>query len=389
MDTSVLVVLLLGLALGFAAGYAIARAGGTSRTAGLRADGAAARATAESLTLQLSHAREQAGQDADVLRALAPVNASLTRMQEHVTTLERERTEQFTALRQQLHDARRGEHELRLATSNLTGALRAGTTRGQWGEVALRRVLEASGMLRHVDFVEQQQLPDGGGRPDVVIHLPGSRHVVIDAKVPFDAYLEASAIADTDGEDALRERERLLAAHSRALRGHMTELTKRRYHEHLPASPELVVMFLPSEAVLAAALDADPTLLEDALQAGVAPASPASLLALLRTTAAVWASAEVTRDAKELLQLGRTLYSRLSTVSGHVRAMGRSLESSVQHYNSMVASLETRLLVTARQFEALDDGTLETPAIGGERAQVRPLTAAELLADPLEARDTR
>src|SRR5690606_26137128 len=186
---------------------------------------------------------------------------------------------------------------------------------------------------------------------------------------------EASAITAVDDPEASDRRERLLAAHARALRGHVDALASRRYHEQLAGSPELVVMFVPSEGLLAAALEADPTLLEHALRQGVAPTAPSSLLALLRTTATIWSSASVTEDAKRLLELGRTLYERLGTVAGHVGQLGRTLESAVQHYNKLVGSVESRLLVTARGFDGLDPGSLEVREVDGERGQVRRFTA--------------
>src|SRR5690625_3158602 len=376
MDAFAVVFLLIGLALGLLAGFAIGQLRATRQIAALQTEAAAAQATAEAFSGQHGELHRRASQDAEVLRALAPVTASLDQLQQRLTVLERDRTEQFTALRQQLTEARRGETELREATAQLASALRAGPTRGQWGELQLRRVLEASGMLRHVDFVEQQRV--GTARPDVIVRLPGDKHLVIDAKVPLDAYLEATAIDPNGSAEQASERHRLLAAHAKALRGHVMDLAGRQYHQLLPASPELVVMFVPSEALLAAAFDADPTLLEDALRAGVAPASPSSLLALLRTAASIWASATVAEEAQELLELGRELYARLANFSGHVQKVGRSLESAVAHYNAMVGSLETRLLVTARRFEAFHTEGLQVAPIGGDKAQLRPLTAAEL-----------
>ena len=202
----------------------------------------------------------------------------------------------------------------------------------------------------------------------------------------MDAYLEASAIGDrATGEEAER-RERLLAAHARALRGHVDALAKRRYHDQLPGSPELVIMFVPSEGLLASALEADPTLLEHALRQGVAPTSPASLLALLRTTASIWSAEQVTAEARELLALGRTLYERLGVVAGHLTSLGRSLRSSVQHYNKVVGSVEQRLLVTARDFESLATKDLDVEPIATDDAQVRTFTAPELALADVEGR---
>ncbi|MFC4554075.1 DNA recombination protein RmuC [Georgenia faecalis] len=384
--TTVLALLIAALVGGLVLGAALTRARAAADAGAARERAAAAHARAEQLAAENADLKSRAARDHDVLRALAPVQSTLSQVGEHVAELERERVEQFTVLTEQLHAARRGDEELRRTTAALAGALRSTSARGQWGEVQLRRVLEAAGMLRHVDFTEQTAFAGAGrragtGRPDVVVHLPGGKYLAIDAKVPLDAYLEASAIPETAVGEAAHRREGLLAAHAKALRAHVDALAKRRYHDQLPASPELVVMFVPSEGLLAAALEADPALLEHALRAGVAPTAPASLLALLRTTATLWASSEVTEDAQRLLELGRTLYERLATVAGHVTAVGRSLETTVQSYNKMVGSLESRLLVTARTFDGLDTTGLQVAEVDGDRAQIRRLTAPELTRD--------
>src|SRR5690625_626175 len=280
MDTTTALLLAAGtLALGAVLGLLLGQLRSTQAISAARQEAASARARAEVLAAECADLKDRAEQDHDVLRALGPVRATLAQVGEHVAELERERTEQFTVLAERLHAAQRSDAELRATTASLAGALRSGTTRGQWGEVQLRRILEASGMLRHVDFLEQPTLGSlpgarpgaGGARPDVVVRLPEDRFIVIDAKVPFDSYLEASAITAVDDAEAADRRERLLAAHARALRAHVDALAARRYDEQLSGSPELVVMFVPSEGLLAAALDTDPSLLEHALRQGVAP----------------------------------------------------------------------------------------------------------------------
>ncbi|WP_127129713.1 DNA recombination protein RmuC [Georgenia sp. SYP-B2076] len=400
MEMTTVLLMLVGIAVGLAVGFAVAAARAAARrsdevaaigaeSSGLRARAAAAEARAERLAEEVDELHERARHDHDVLQALAPVRATLAQVGEHVALLERERTEQYTVLTEQLHHARRSDVELQRTTAQLESALRSTSARGQWGEVELHRVLEASGMMRHVDFVEQRSLGGvgaagrgaaGAGRPDVVVHLPGEKYLAVDAKVPMDSYLEASAISERAGGEEADRRERLLAAHAKALRAHVDALAKRRYHEQLPGSPELVVMFVPSEGLLAAAMEADPSLLEYALRHGVAPTAPASLLALLRTTASIWSAEQVTAEAKELLALGRTLYERIGVVAGHLSTLGRSLRSSVQHYNKAVASMEQRLLVTARDFESLAEGKdLTVEAIDADDAQVRTFTAPELV----------
>lgn len=346
-----------------------------ARGSRVRAELAAALARAERLQEESATLRDQATRDNDVLRALVPVQAGLSRMDEQVALLERERIEQFSALSEQLNAARAGHEELRRTTASLASALRSSSARGQWGEVELQRVLEAAGMLRHVDFTAQRAISERA-RPDVVVHLPGGRTIPIDAKVPFDAYLKACGIEQTDAESAARRAD-LLATHARTLRGHVDELARRGYHDQMDGA-DLTVLFLPSEGLLAAALDADPGLLEHALRRGISLASPATLLALMRAVAAVWAHQEVTEQARELLRLGRTLYERLGVVAGHLGTLGRSLRSSVTAYNKAVASMETRLLVTAREFEALGAEVPTVAEIDGDAGQVREFTASAL-----------
>ncbi|GAA4421910.1 DNA recombination protein RmuC [Georgenia halophila] len=384
METTTVLALVVALLVGATLGYTVALVRGGAGAARLRADVAGAQARAERLAEEVDQLQDRARQDQDVLRALAPVQAALSQVGEHVAELEKERGQQFAVLTEQLHHARRTDAELQRATTQLESALRSTSARGQWGEVELRRVLEASGMMRHIDFTEQRSLGAGGsggtgGRPDVVVHLPGERFLAVDAKVPMDAYLEAAALGDrAAGEDAER-RERLLAAHAKALRGHVDALAKRSYHEQLPGAPELVIMFVPSEGLLSAALEADPTLLEHALRQGVAPTAPASLLALLRTVASVWSTDRITAEADELLELGRTLHDRLGVVAGHLGSLGRSLRSSVQHYNKTVASMEQRLLVTARDLESLGGSDIAVEPVSSDDAQVRTFTAPELV----------
>lgn len=362
-----LLALLLGVLLG---ALATTLAGQRTRT-----DLAGALARAERLEEEATELRDRTARDTDVLRALAPVQATLSHMGEQVALLERERIEQYSALSSQLTHARTSHEDLRRTTSSLASALRSTSARGQWGEVELQRILEAAGMLRHVDFTTQEVLPDGS-RPDALVRLPGGRTIPIDAKVPFDSYLQATGIEGEDPESVLRRRT-LEAAHARALRAHVDALAARDYHGKL-GNAEVTVMFIPSEGLLAAALAADPGLLEYALRKHVTPASPSSLLALLRSVAAVWAHERVSEEAQELLALGRTLHERLAVVAGHMGTLGRSLRSSVAAYNKAVSSMESRLLVTARELESLGGAPLELAELDGDAAQVREFTSASL-----------
>ena len=409
MSSSVLLPLLLllvGLAIGVIIGYigAIARRTTVDRSdheqvAELRAQAAQWQARAEELSSRTQVAEERAERDGSVLRALAPVRSQLEQVGARVESLEKQRAEQHAALAEQLRATALRERDLARSTASLEGALRSRSARGMWGEVELARVLEASGMMRHVDFYEQRTIgalvqrrgglgaatdsgsgAAGRSRPDVVVHLPGDGYLAVDAKAPMDSYLAATAVQGAGPEDE-SQRGELLAAHAKALRGHVDQLATRRYDRALGDSPELVVLFVPAEAVLSAALEADPALLEHALGRGVALASPVTLLTLLRTCATAWARTAVNDDARELLELGRTLYERLGTVAGHLDALGGALRRSVTAYNKAVGSMENRLLVTARSLETLGEQVDSPTLIGADAAQVRTFTAPELTAE--------
>ena len=404
-----ILLLLVGLAIGVVVGYLGALARRTTahqsegeQVAELRAQAAQWQARAEELSSRTQVAEERAERDGSVLRALAPVRSQLEQVGARVESLEKQRAEQHAALAEQLRATALREQDLARSTASLEGALRSRSARGMWGEVELARVLEASGMMRHVDFSEQRTIgalvqrrgglagsagsaageegAAGRSRPDVVVHLPGDGYLAVDAKAPMDSYLAATAVRGAGPEEEERRREHL-DAHARALRGHVDQLAARRYDRALGDSPELVVLFVPAEAVLSAALEADPALLEHALGRGVALASPVSLLTLLRTCATAWARTAVNDDARELLELGRTLYERLGTVAGHLDALGGALRRSVTAYNKAVGSMENRLLVTARSLETLGDQVSSPAPISADAAQVRTFTAPELTAD--------
>ena len=415
-----ILLLLVGLAIGAVIGYlgALARRTTTHQSEGeqvaeLRAQAAQWQARAEELSSRTQVAEERAERDGSVLRALAPVRSQLEQVGARVESLEKQRAEQHAALAEQLRATALREQDLARSTASLEGALRSRSARGMWGEAELARVLEASGMMRHVDFSEQRTIgalvqrrsgsagaPDavgtvgsvgsvgsaagegaaGRSRPDVVVHLPGEGYLAVDAKAPMDSYLAATTVQGTGPEDEQRRRQ-LLEAHARALRGHVDQLAARRYDRALGDSPELVVLFVPAEAVLSAALEADPALLEHALGRGVALASPVSLLTLLRTCATAWARTAVNDDARELLELGRTLYERLGTVAGHLDALGGALRRSVTAYNKAVGSMENRLLVTARSLETLGEQVDSPTLISADAAQIRTFTAPELTAE--------
>lgn len=393
----------LGLVVGAAGSYGVARRHlndlrNELDDAGSRLGAAvSARAAAEAennlLHTQNRQLLTQTGEDQSVLRAIAPLADKLGQVQAQVGQLERERAQQFGRLAQQLHEAQISDSKLLSTTHSLASALRSTTARGQWGEVQLKRIVEAAGMLQRVDFNEQATLTiasregaSATARPDMVIQLPGNKQIIVDSKVPLDAYLEAHSVTraeDPEQESAQeRRRQELLAQHVKAVRAHVDALSKKRYWEGAANSPDLVVCFLPLESVLSSALQTDPALLDYAFTRNVVLASPVSLLAILKGVAFSWRQDVLTENAKELYDLSRELYERLGTMGSHLTRLGSSLKTSVEKYNSFVGTLESRVLPTARRINTFDveaDGPdLTTRSI---EATPRLLSAPELI-DP-------
>ncbi|MFJ2355107.1 MULTISPECIES: DNA recombination protein RmuC [unclassified Frigoribacterium] len=400
--------LLLGLVLGVAVGALVARTRAAEATARLSSDLAAARAVAdasrERLEGQDDQYRRQIAQQEDRLRefqdrlrdvriaeaerartdgqvlvALSPVAESLQAVQQKVAELEAERTLQYGALSEQLRTAAESGERLRGTAESLASALKSNSTRGVWGETQLRNVVQAAGLVERVDFDVQTSISSdaGSGRPDMVVHLPGGKNIAVDAKVPFSAYLEASAIpASATGDEGAR-RDQLVRQHVKALRAHVDALAGKTYWAGLESSPELVIAFIPSESLVSSALEADPALMDYAFQKRVALASPVTLWSVLKTVAFSWQQDVVTAEAKELFDLSRELYGRLSTMAGHVDKLGRSLRAGVTDYNRFVGSLERTVLPSARRLSMLDESkVLATPTIVEESP--RELTAPEL-----------
>ncbi|WP_105565477.1 DNA recombination protein RmuC [Microbacterium halophytorum] len=382
----------------------------TEATASLTAD--LARAQAESEMLRDTVARQQEAQrdaaererteraeaterqkrESAVLQALAPVQETLARMQQRVGAMEKERQEQFGQVAEQLRVAHQSDEQLRRTTQSLAGALRSTTARGTWGEAQLRRIVEEAGLIERVDFDLQVPVSSdsGSGRPDMVVRLPGGKAIAVDAKAPLDAFLDASAIPDTAaGPDADRRTE-LMTKHVRAVRAHVDALSKKAYWAGLEQSPEFVVCFIPSESVLAAALSADPALLEYAFSRRVALASPVNLWAVLKTVAYSWTQQEVSEEARTLFRLGNELYERLGTLSGHADGMRRAIERTVDAYNKLIGSLEGRVLTTARKFPGIDQSKLaQASELEPIDETPRRLTAPELIAPDDAAADAR
>ncbi|PWH07861.1 DNA recombination protein RmuC [Brachybacterium endophyticum] len=353
MDTvTVILVLLVGVALGAFGTYLAMRSPrATSRTVGA-SDPAHHQLEREAEQREAQRQALEAARDADLRSTLAPISQALSQLEQHVARSETARARSDGALRTHLEELQNRTKDLDRGTHALTAALRAPTARGRWGEVQLRRIVEAAGMLEHVDFTEQHagRAADGeaGQRPDMVVRLSGGRTVVVDAKAPMEAYLDA--IEEPDPQRGRMRR----AAHAKALRGHVDRLGSKSYWAALGDTPEFTVMFVPSDGVLAAALESDTGLLEHAFTSDVVIASPATLVALLRTVAHTWRTDSLNRDARSVLEAGRELHHRLGTLAGHLGKLGRSLDSTVAAYNEAVGSLQSRVMVTARKFEEME-----------------------------------
>jgi DNA recombination protein RmuC len=317
---------------------------------------------AERFAAQRESAEADLGKRQQAIEALVtPLRESLTLVQEQVSEAEKSRLKAYGALTQQVEHMRDASEQLRTETRQLVTALRSPQVRGRWGEHQLRRVVEMAGMVEHCDFSEQITVSGDDGeqlRPDLVVHLAGGRHIVVDSKVAFNGYLEAMEARD----DTVRAAR--LKAHARHLRTHIDQLGSKAYWKHLEPTPDFVVMFVPAEVFLNAALDEDNTLLEHAFEQNVVIATPATLVALLRTVAYTWKQEALAANAREVYELGKTLYARLATMGGHVSRLGKEMSGAVEAYNKLVGSLETRVMVSARKFVELKvaDGELDLGA---------------------------
>ena len=298
--------------------------------------------------------REQA-----VRSLVEPLSRTLGEVKSEMTAAERARAQAHGALAEQVRAMQTSSEALRTETSQLVTALRAPQVRGRWGELQLKRVVEAAGMVAHVDFTEQGTVhtDDGLLRPDLVVHLPGEKHVVVDSKVAFNGYLEAMEATD-DGVRAKR-----LAAHARHLRDHIDSLGAKAYWEALPSTPEFVVMFVPAETFLNAALEQDPTLWERAFERNVVIATPATLVALLRTVGYTWRQERLAAEAQQVFEVGKELHKRLATFGKHLSDLGRRLNSTVEQFNKLNRSLDSHLVTQVRRFSSLQGlpPALETP----------------------------
>lgn len=362
------ITLSVALVLVLAAGIAIGWWLGITRTRALTQDRLIRAETTAQILSERTEALEADAQVAgELTAAVGPLTSDVRSLAKHVTGQDRQQAARLAGLDEQLRQLALQNQRLQTSTHGLLTALSAGSSRGDWGEVQLRRIVELSGMTEHIDFnVEVTATTDAGRiRPDMVINLPGEAHIVIDAKAPLSG-LEG----DANGTAAAN-------AQARAVRRHVTALSKKSYWQAFSPTPRFVVCFIPSDGLLAAAGHEDPALIDDALSAGVVLASPSTLLGLLKTVALNWQQADLSRSAHQILDLGRDLHNRVVTLTEHLTRMGSSLDRSVEDYNRLVGSFESRFLPTARKLSAT--GVSDTALVDPEElaTRTRGLTARE------------
>lgn len=371
-----MLVVIVCLGAGGALGWLAARARSAADIARLDATLRATRDGEQRLEQSmraLSYEATAQSQEA-VARAVAPLHETLRRYESQVNELERDRVDAYAELREQVRSMGAVSGELRTETKQLVAALRAPQVRGRWGEHQLRRIVEAAGLLEHCDFAEQVTSTVEGRvvRPDLVVRLHGGRSVVVDAKAPFDAYLTAMEARDERGRDTH------LDNHARHLRAHVDALSAKAYWSAFAQTPEFVVLFVPADPFLDVALQRDPTLLEHAFTRNIVLATPATLVALLRTVAYAWRQEALARNAVAVHELARELYGRLSTLGEHVAKLGNSLGGAVTAYNRAVGSLESRVLVSARKLADLGVSGEELAVPTQVELTTRQLQAPEL-----------
>ncbi|MFW0792094.1 DNA recombination protein RmuC [Gordonia sp. CPCC 205333] len=376
MSTATVIALAIGLILGFSLGWLAQVARSGTQLASAQADARVYQRSEAMAAQSLSAASEDAARrqsaaiGAEVHHIVGPLRDTLGRLSDELRRTETDRISAYAGLSEQVHGMRHLSAQLNSQTRALANALHTPHIRGRWGEFQLERVVELAGMTRHCDFDTQvsgtaSNESGTGVRPDMVVHLAGGRQIIVDAKVPLHAYLEA---VNTD--DPAHE-EQALIAHARALRAHVSALSSKAYWTAFTNTPEMVVLFIPSDPILESAARVDSDLIEYAFTKKVVLATPTTLVALLRTVALGWRQYALTEDAKVIHDLGYELYRRLSTVLGHVDKMGGSLRRAVEAYNLTVGAIDSRLGVTARKLADLDAFTNQTS----------PLPAPEVIDD--------
>ncbi len=309
---------------------------------------------------------------------IKPLYETLKRYEEQIRSIEESRHKAYGSLEEQLRALALTHENLQRETSNLVSALRKPQVRGRWGEMQLRRVAELSGMSMHCDFTEQQSMDTEKGRirPDMIVHLPMEREIVVDSKVSLEAYLDAIAATTED------ERKAKMEKHAQQVRSHMNKLASKEYWSQFKQSPEFVVLFIPGESFLSSALDMDNTIIEDGIEKRVIVATPTTFIALLRAIAYGWRQEQLTKNAQEISELGRQLYERMNILVQHFDSIGSNLEKAISAYNKAVGSMESRILPSVRRFKELGvTGADEIPVIEQIDQTPRNLSILELDSD--------